>query len=64
MSSKVIQYDNYTVTLELKRYKIHMKILDTLNNKTYEKSFNSEDLQIYDKLTEIYKLIEKTFNKE
>ena len=64
MSSKVIQYDNYTITLSINGDEIYMKILDTINFTTYESSFDSYDLHLSNKLLQIYTMIVKTFEEE
>jgi hypothetical protein len=64
MSSKVIEYDNYTITLSINGDEIYMKILDTIIFTTYECSFDSQDLQLSNKLSQIYTIIEKTFEEE
>ena len=64
MSAKVIQYNNYTITLSINGDEIYMKILDTINYTTYESSFDSQDLQLSNKLLEIYTMIVKTFEEE
>jgi hypothetical protein len=64
MTSKVIQYDKYNVVLTIKEDQIYIKILDTINFTTYECSFDSQYLQLSNKLSQIYTMIEKTLEKE
>ena len=62
MTTKTFQYDIYSITISLNNDKIYMKMLDT--NNLYENEFDSFDLKLIYKLSNIYTLICKELEQK